>query len=862
MNNKMKTYSFDEALKASTEYFGGDDLASKVFLDKYALKDNEGNLLEKNPADMHHRIASEFARIERKKFKSPMSDADIFSLLENFKYVVPQGSPMFGIGNTYQTISLSNCYVVESPSDSIGGILKTDQQLAQICKRRGGTGTSMDNLRPSGTPTKNSSRTSTGVPAFMERFSNTIREIGQAGRRGALMETISVHHPDSVKIDDEQWKTPKKIIITGNKEKGERDIETDSRYYDENNPDFCSIKLNRSKVTGANISIKLTDEFLIAVKNGTHFEQRFPVDYKEKGVPHLISKMVDARKVWKKIIHCAWQSAEPGLLFWDLIVKYNAVDCYGKFGFSTESTNPCSELPLCIFDSCRLLIQNLYSYVKNPFQKNAEFDFELFYKHAKISQRLMDDLIDLEIEKIEAIISKIKKDPESSEVKLEERVMWEKIKEKCVSGRRTGLGITAEGDTFAALNIKYGSPSSIELVDAIHKTQKLASFDSSCEMAQEIGAFPIWDWELEKNSEFLLQIKKEDEALYNRIKKYGRRNIANLTIAPAGSVSILTQTTSGIEPIFSIAPYKRRKKINPNDVNARTDFTDANGDRWQEFDILHPKLKVWMDVTGETDWKKSPWNGSCAPDIDWKQRVKLQATAQKHIDHAISSTLNLPSDVTEEKVAEIYQQAWESGCKGITVYRDGCRSGVLINKKDDSIPTIVRTIAPKRPKKLEGRLHFFNFRGHKYFVAVGLMDKVPYEIFTGFNNNKKQEYIPKECKEGIIVKNKRSDYIFIDLKTKEEYNLNNGHADDNADVLTRLVSCALRHGSDISFVVHQLEKSIGDLTSFSKCLARTLKQYIDNGKEVSGEECPECGNKLHRENGCIICKNCGHSKCA
>lgn len=854
-----QTFTFEEALDRSNKYFNGDELAAKVFLDKYALRNSKNEILEDTPEKMHNRIASEFARIEKGKFKQPLTKEEIFSYLDKFKYIVPQGSPMSGIGNSYQIVSLSNCYVVETPEDSIGGIMKTDQQLAQISKRRGGVGASLDKLRPSGTPTKNSSRSSTGVPAFMERFSNTIREIGQAGRRGALMETISIHHPDSVKIDESAWANPKKITIFGDKEAGERDIETDSRFYNESNPDFCSIKFNRAKVTGANISIKLTNEFLIAVKKGTTYEQRFPVDYKERGVKPLVSKQVDARKVWAKIIHCAWQCAEPGLLFWDLITAYNVVDCYKDKGFETESTNPCSELPLCVFDSCRLLIQNLYSYVINPFAKNAEFNYELFYKHAKIAQRLMDDLIDLEIEKIDQIIAKIKADPESDDIKREELFIWKKIKEKCVNGRRTGLGITAEGDALAALNTKYGSPQSIVLVDKIHMTQKLASFESSCEMAQEIGAFPIWDWELEKNSPFLLQLKNENKDLYNKIKQYGRRNIANLTIAPTGTVSIMTQTTSGIEPIFSIEPYKRRKKINPSDSHARVDFVDANGDKWQEFEVLHHKLKIWMDVTGEKDWKKSPWYGSCAPDIDWKQRVKLQAAAQKHVDHAISSTINLPSDVSEDKVAEIYQTAWEAGCKGMTVYRDGCRSGVLITNKDPKKQTIVRTIAPKRPKKLDGKLHFFNFRGHKYFVAVGLMDGTPYEIFTGFN---KKDFIPKECKTGHIIKNTRHNYIFIDDKTSEEYILNNGHADDNADALTRIISCSLRHGSDISFIIHQLEKTSGDLTSFSKCLARTLKCYIEEGKEVSGEECPECHSKLHRENGCIICKNCGHSKCS
>jgi len=857
--NKTK-FSYEDALQKTISYFSGDELAAKVFLDKYALKDENGELIEDSPEAMHYRIAREFARIEKNKFKNPLVEDDIFFYLNKFQYIIPQGSPMFGIGNKYQTVSLSNCYVVETPKDSIGGILKIDQQLAQIAKRRGGTGGSLNKLRPSGAPTKNSSRSSTGVPSFAERYSNTIREIGQSGRRGALMLTLSIHHPDSVKIDETQWEKPVNIILKGDPEKHERDIHTDSRFYNENDTDFCSMKLNRKKVTGANISIQLTDEFLSAVKNRTKYEQRFPLDYKEKGIKPMYSKMVDARKVWQKIIHCAWQTAEPGLLFWDLITSFNAVDCYKLLGFSTESTNPCSELPLCVLDSCRLLVQNLYSYVVNPFAKDAYFDFKKFYQHSKTAQRLMDDLIDLELEKIDGIIAKIISDPEDEEIKHEELTLWQKIKDKCLQGRRTGLGITAEGDAIAAIGLKYASDESIEFVEKIHKTQKLASFDSSCEMAQEIGAFPIWNWEIEKSSPFLLQIKKEDEPLYNRIAKYGRRNIANLTIAPTGTVSMMTQTTSGIEPLFDIKPYERKKKINPNDTQTRVDFTDGSGDKWQKFIISHPKLKIWMEVTGETDWKKSPWYGCCAPDIDWKQRVKLQAAAQKHIDHAISSTLNLPENVTEENVAKIYLEAWESGCKGITVYREGCRSGVLVRDTGtDKGLKITKTTAPKRPSKLEGKLHFFNFKGNKYFVAVGLMGETPYEIFTGFNKDKKHDFIPKDCKTGFIKKNCRGYYVF--QSEGEEYLLNNGHADENVDALTRIISTSLRHGSDIAFIVHQLEKTSGDLSSFSKCLARTLKCYIKEGEKVSGEECPECKSELSRESGCIICKNCGFSKC-
>ena len=848
-----KIYTYEEAIASSTEYFGNDDLAAKVFLDKYALRNDKGEFLEKTPLDMHKRIASEFARIEKKKFKVPYTEDFILSLLDKFKYISPQGSPMFGIGNNFQTISLSNCYVVEPPQDSIGGIMKTDQQLAQICKRRGGVGNDMDNLRPSGAPTRNSSRSSTGVPSFSERFSNTIREIGQSGRRGALMLTISIHHPDSVKVNEESWKNPVPVTLKGDSSKGERDIVTDSRFYNEAEPDFCSMKLNRAKVTGANISIKLTDEFLKAVKDGEKYEQRFPVDYKERGIKPMFSKMVDARKVWKKIIHCAWQSAEPGLLFWDLITSYNIIDCYKKFGFATTSTNPCSELPLCILDSCRLLIQNLYSYVTNPFTDKAKFDYGLFYEHSKIAQRLMDDLIDLELEKIDAILAKIANDPEVDEVKNEEKLLWEKIKKKCQDGRRTGLGITAEADMLAALGIKYGSDESLAKIGRVHKAQKLAAFESSMEMAKELGAFPIWDYELEKDSDFLLQIKKEDEALWANLKKYGRRNIGILTIAPTGSVSILTQTSSGIEPLFDIAPYTRRKKINHNDDRTKTDFVDSNGDKWQEFQVLHAKLKVWMEATGETDWKKSPWFGCCAKDIDWKQRVKVQAAAQKHIDHAISSTINLPSDVTEEKVAEIYQTAWEFGCKGMTVYREGCRSGVLISSKPEE--TIQKSTAPKRPKSLPAEIYATTYHKDKMYVAIGLIGGSPYEVFTGTN---KDESIYSS--KGQIRKDGKGKYVFVGDDGKNEWQLNNGHNDENADALTRMISVGLRHGSDIAFLTEQLQKTEGDMFSFCKVLSRVLKKYIKDGTK-STEKCPECGETLRFESGCSICPSCGHSKC-
>lgn len=991
-------YDYNKALQDSIEYFKGDDLAAKVWLDKYALRDNDGNLLEDTPDKMHRRIAKEFARIEKGKFKEPLSEDEIFDLLDGFKYIVCQGSPMFGIGNDYQYVTLSNCYVLTTPNDSYNSLLATDHELVSISKRRGGTGIDLSLLRPRGSGVKNAAKTSTGTPSWMERYSNSTREVGQSNRRGALMLTISIHHPDSVIINEEEWKNPKQIIIHGDKSKGERDIVTDSRFYDPNNLDFASIKLDRRKVTGANVSFRFSDEFLDAVKNGEKYEQRFPVDYKEKGIKPLVSKMVDARKVWQKIIHLSWQSAEPGGLFWDNIINNNAIDCYKDFGFETKSCNPCchsvsedvfvktknglkeiksitsedevlvinsftgrkqyvetsgyfksgnsdifkvefsngqklyvtlnhkfatgfshnsrliltplaillvgsnilneegcyveitsisyyktdevgcinvprfgyfvldsglisgnSELPLCELDSCRLLIQNLFSYVKDPFTNKAEFDFDLFNDHAIIAQRLMDDLIDLELEKIDKILKKMELDPESQETKDPEIKLWNKIREKCQNGRRTGLGITATGDTLAALGIKYGSNESINIVEKIHKTQKLASFKSSMLISKDLGPFPIWNWELEKDSKFLLQIKTDDPELYNNIKKYGRRNIGNLTLAPTGSCSVLTQTTSGIEPLFNLEPYKRRKKINYDDKTSKVDFVDGNGDQWQEFTVYHPKVKLWMEITGETDLKKSPWYNCCANDIDWKQRVKLQAAIQRHIDHSISSTLNLPNNVTEDKVKEIFETAWESGCKGITVYRDGCRSGVLVrdNKQTDKI---TQTKAPKRPKTINGELHHLTVNKMRYYVAVGLYEGDPYEIFAGINHNNEGDIIiPKKVHNGKIEKVKRGYYNFIDDENNE-YHLSNGNSDETVDALTRILSSALRHGTGIHFLVHQLEKTQGPMLSFSKVLARTLKKYIKDGTEVNGEECPNCGGKLTRQEGCVSC-SCGFSKC-
>jgi ribonucleoside-diphosphate reductase alpha chain len=816
---KQEIISYKEAITECIKYYDGDSLSAKVFLDKYALRNEKGELLEDSPIKMHRRLAKEFARVEAKKFATPLTEDEIFNLFDRFKYIVPQGSPMFGIGNNHQIISLSNCFVCDSPTDSYGGILKVDQQLVQISKRRGGVGTDLSLLRPNGSPTKNAAKSSTGVVSWAERYSNSIREVGQSGRRGALMLTISVHHPEIMA--------------------------------------YATMKNDDSKVTGANISIRLSDEFLKAVEEDTDYELRFPVD----SPTPKISAMIKAREVWETIIHSAWLRAEPGLLFWDRITNYNAVDCYEAFGFKSKATNPCSEIPLPAFDSCRLMVQNFFSYVLNPFTDDARFDFDLFYQHTKIAQRLMDDLIDLEIEKVDAILEKVYSDPEPDDIKREEIYIWTRVKEMAQNGRRTGLGGTGIGDMLAALGIKYGSEESIKFVDSVQKQFKLASYESSMEMAKEIGAFPVWNWDIEKKSPFLLAIKGENLELYNNIAKYGRRNIANLTFAPTGSVSIMTQTSSGCEPIFNLS-YTRRKKVNPNDENIRVDFVDPNGDSWQEFTVYHPKVKNWMEVTGETDLTKSPWHGATAEEINWINRVKLQATMQKHIDHAISSTINLPEDVSEDVVAQIYTEAWKSGCKGITVYRKNCRTGVLVEAPKEQGDKITKTVAPKRGEVLSGELHHFTLKGQRYYVAVGIYNGEVYEVFSAMNHDSDGEIvIPKDIKHGQIIKAKKSKYFFSSEIGK--WDLTNGHTDENVDALTRMISTALRHGTDVSFVVHQLEKTRGPLVSFAKFLARSLKKYIPDGTKVHGEECPECkGHNMIREDGCVKCADCAWTKCS
>lgn len=839
--NGGQMYTYEEALSKSKQYFSDDELAAKVFVDKYALKDGDGRLLELTPDDMHQRIASELARIESTKFQKPLSEQEILSYIKNFNKFIPQGSPMYGIGNPYQYVTLSNCYVLEPPLDSYGGIHKTDEQLTQISKRRGGCGVDLDNLRPNRTTTRNSSKRSTGPISFAERYSNSIREVGQDGRRGALMLTLSVHHPDIL--------------------------------------EFVQSKLDRSKITGANISVKLSDEFLRAVKAGEKYEQRWPLD----GTTPKISKMVDARSVWAIINKSAHAMAEPGLLFWDRILSESPADCYAKFGFKTISTNPCSELPLSVLDSCRLLAIVLLAYVKNPFTHNAHFDFNEFYHDVQIAQRLMDDVVDLEIEAIKRIIAKIIDDPEPEHIKARELEMWQSILANCTNGRRTGLGITALGDTLAALGIKYGGESSIIMVDQIYKVMKFGAYRSSVDMAKEIGPFPVWSHELEKDNPFLNRINNESisilytedgskpdpynligykikgSEIYEDMKKYGRRNIALLTTAPTGTTSLLARvkegvygTSSGIEPVFMLA-YTRRKKINPSDEGARVDFVDQSGDSWQEFQVYHPALQVWMDTNNLYTIGDSPWFGCCAEDIDWKARVRLQATAQKHVDHAISSTINLSEDATEEHVQEIYETAWELECKGMTIYRKNCRTGVLVDKPESSGKI---STSDTRPKALPCDIYHIKVKGQEYFVLVGLKDGDPYEVFAGRNG-----FLSKKAKEGIILKKKKGDYDLVTDNGESIASITE-YIEDDEEAVTRLTSLLLRSGTPINEVVGQLEKTKGSLAAFSKSIIRAIKHYIPDGTKVKGESCGNCGHsEIVRQEGCQTCKACGWSKC-
>jgi len=816
-------YLYEEAIAASTEYFSGDDLAARVFVDKYALRDGEQNLLEATPDQMHRRLAKEFARIEKNKFKQPYSEQEIFNALNKFNRIVAQGSPMYGVGNMYQTISLSNCYVLQSPEDSYSGICRADEELVQISKRRGGCGLDLATLRPEGSLTKNAARTSTGTIPFAERFSNSIREVGQNGRRGALMITQSIQHPD---------------------------VEA-----------FIKCKRDLTKVTGANISVRLSDEFLNAVEQGKDYTQQWPAENPK------VSRKVNASKIWDMLIEAAHATAEPGMLMWDTIIRESIPDCYADMGFKTICTNPCSEIPLSAYDSCRLMLVNAYSYVKQPFTKEAKFDFESFKQDAYMCQRLMDDMVDLELECIDKILDKVYNDPEDLELKARELTLWKKIRTAAHHGRRTGSGMTAIGDTLAALGVSYGSKSGIAFIDEIYKQFKLACYRSSVDMAKELGAFPIYDSNRERSNPFLLRIAAEDPVLYEDMNKYGRRNIALLTTAPCGSVSILTQTSSGIEPQFMISPYTRRKKGNPGDNNFRSDFIDQNGDHWMEFTVYPPKILEWMRITGKTDLTKSPWAGSTALELDWESRVKLQAAAQKHIDHAISSTINLPADTSIETINKIYLKAWKAGCKGVTIYRDNCRTGVLVAKEDKK----TKDTGYKRPNILTCEVHHHTVGGTPYFVIVSTRNGLPYEIFAGVNQNEDSDpIIPKRFRGGTLTKMGRGHYKgeFIDNKNEGEIltlNKLGNLVSSEESAITRLISTALRHDVGVHYIVHQLEKVKGDMFSFSKIVARALKKYIPDGTEVTGEVCETCETKdkciLIRQEGCVTCKSCGSSKC-
>ena len=816
--------TFEDAFQESLKYFEGDELAASVFVTKYALQDEEGNYLETNPDQMHKRLAKEFSRIEQ-KYENPMSEQEIYNLFKGFKYVVPQGSPMAGVGNDHQIQSLSNCFVVDSPEDSYGGILKADQEQVQIMKRRGGVGFDISTIRPHGLRTSNAAKTTDGIGVFMERFSNSCREVAQGGRRGALMLTISVHHPD---------------------------IQT-----------FIDIKRDLTKVTGANISIRLTDEFMNAVETDSEYELRFPVDPAEKRV---VSRHMSAKEIWDSVIESAHASAEPGLLFWDNVLKYTPAQIYKDDGFHTISTNPCSEITLSAYDSCRLLLLNLAGFVKNPYTSQAEFDYKAFNKCAQKSQRLMDDLIDLELECVDRIVDKIRKDPESADTKRVEISLWEKIKKAALDGRRTGLGITGLGDTLAMIGLKYGTPESIEETEKIYKEMAIAAYESSCRLASERGAFPVYNYKKEMDNPFMERLFEASPELRILHRKHGRRNIALTTTAPCGSVSTLTQTTSGIEPAFMLK-YTRRKKINPNDSDAKVDFVDDLGDKWQEFDVYHHGFKKWMDATGKEEISESPYDQSTANEINWESAVDLQAAAQKWVCHAISKTINLPSDVSIEDVKKVYWRGWKKGLKGVTVYRDGCRTGVLVTKTDENV-TFKTHSAPSRPEELTCSIHHATIKGEAWTILVGLMDGRPYEVMGGL-----QKYIeiPRKYKKGTIIKHhyktRNSRYDLRIGKNGDEIlikDIVDVFDNPNHAGFTRTISLALRHGAPIQYVVEQLQKDTEmDMFSFSKVIARVLKSYIKDGTVPGATVCENCGaeDTLIYQEGCVTCTSCGHGKC-
>jgi ribonucleoside-diphosphate reductase alpha chain len=847
MSVEEKTFTNEEAYQASLLYFQGDELAARVWVNKYALKDSYGKLYEKTPDDMHWRLANEIARVEA-KYKNPLSAQELFDLFKGFTYIVPQGSPMTGIGNNYQIGSLSNCFVIGSDgeSDSYGGVMKVDEEQVQLMKRRGGVGHDLSHIRPKGSPVKNSALTSTGIVPFMERYSNSTREVAQDGRRGALMLSVSVKHPDSEA--------------------------------------FIDAKLEQGKVTGANVSVKIHDDFMEAALGKKIYTQQYPID----SAKPWFKKEVEAEPIWKKIVHNAWKSAEPGILFWDTIIRESVPDCYADLGFKTVSTNPCGEIPLCPYDSCRLLAVNLYSYVKKPFTKEASFDFELFKKHVQLAQRIMDDIIDLELEKIDKILDKINSDPEDEEIKRTERMLWEKIKTKSIQGRRTGVGTTAEGDMLAALGLRYGTDSATDFSEEIHKIITLEAYRSSALMAKERGAFPIFDAKREEKNPFLLRIKKADPSLYADIMKYGRRNIACLTIAPTGTTSLMTQTTSGIEPAFQVY-YTRRRKVNPNDKNVRVDFIDESGDSWEEFTVFHHKFVTWMLVNGYDVTKyynaeeraemiaKSPYHKATANDVDWLQKVKMQGRIQKWVDHSISVTINLPEDVTEELVGNLYAEAWKSGCKGVTVYREGSRAGVLISasekeKADDKDCNCYPARTTERPKELECDVVRFQNNKEKWIAFVGLLDGYPYEIFTGLLDEDEGIMLPKAVTSGKIIKTKdeedktRYDFQFMNKRGFKITVEGLSHKfDPEYWNYAKLISGVLRYGMPIDQViklVSALQLNNETINTWKVGVERALKQYVPDGTEIKGKACPSCGNQtLIYQEGCLTCKSCGYSRC-
>ena len=858
MDNKKQTYTFDEAFRASVDYFKGDELAAKVWVNKYAVKDSFGNIYEKTPDDMHWRIANEIARVE-KKYSNPLTAKQLHELLKEFKYIVPQGSPMTGIGNNYQIASLSNCFVIgtEGAADSYGAIMKIDEEQVQLMKRRGGVGHDLSDIRPKGSPVKNSALTSTGLVPFMERFSNSTREVAQDGRRGALMLSVSIKHPDS--------------------------------------ESFIDAKMESGKVTGANVSVKIDDEFMRAAIEGRKYTQCYPIDSKNP----IYKKEIDAGELWKKIVHNAWKSAEPGVLFWDTILRESVPDCYADLGFRTVSTNPCGEIPLCPYDSCRLLAINLYSYVKNPFTPKAQFDFDLFKKHVAIAQRIMDDIIDLEIEKIEMIQAKIASDPEDDETKHTEKRLWEKIMRKSTMGRRTGVGITAEGDMLAAMGLRYGTDEATEFAEKVQRTLALEAYRSSVNMAKERGAFEIFDWKREQKNPFILRIKEADPELYAEMKKYGRRNIACLTIAPTGTVSLMTQTTSGLEPVF-MPVYKRRRKVNRDDENANITFVDDNGDAFEEFIVFHHKFVEWMMVNGINPAQKftpeevdelvarSPYYKATAQDVDWVNKVKMQGAMQKWVDHSISVTINLPNDVSEDLVNQLYVEAWKSGCKGCTVYRDGSRDGVLVDaksdkkaekeKKEGKEPTLVpcecepRQVVEVRPRILEADVVRFQNNKEKWVAFVGILDGRPYEIFTGLQDDEEGIVLPKTVEKGWIIKNidedgkKRYDFQFTN---KRGYKVTIEGLSEKFDKeywnYAKLISGVLRYQMPIDLcikLIGSLDLGSENINNWKNGVERALKKYVQDGTAVKGEKCSVCGSEsLVYQEGCLICKNCGSSRC-